>query len=289
MNGRLLIASAVVLAGAVASVNGADSWASKPYNTWTDVELKEVLNDSPWAGKGSITYSQTKGGTPSAIEDVALVSWVSAVPLRQAAVRQQLGATPSPSKEAESVLSQPMTFYVVSVKITGGPSSASYGNSAARMQADSFLMRDGKAPILSVQSEGRVLDKDGKVIEAPAPRGGAPGAPGGPGAPAPAGRSQQMQILPTAAAFQRGGGGFGGGGGGFGAPQGGGNRPRGVASVMVYMFPRTDAIAAGDKEVEFVSKLCGGGGFGGGAATCQYNVKRKFKLKDMTYNGELAL
>jgi hypothetical protein len=284
VTGRHLIASAVVLVGAVAWVNGAESWASKPYNTWTDVELKEVLNDSPWAGKGSVTYSQAKGGTASAIEDVALVSWVSAMPLRQAAIRQQLGATPTPSKEAESVLSQPMNLYAVSVKISGGPSSSSYGNSAARMQADTFLMRDGKAPILALQSEGRVLDKDGKVVEAPAPRGGAPGA------PPPASRSQQMQILPTAAAFQRGGGGFGGGGGGFGAPQGGGgSRPRGVSSVMVYMFPRTDAITAADKEVEFVSKLCAGGGLGGGAATCQYNVKRKFKLKDLTYNGELAL
>jgi len=75
---------------------------------------------------------------------------------------------------------------------------------------------------------------------------------------------------------------------------------------MLYMFPKTDAITIADKEVEFVTKLCsrGGGGFGGGggrgaapgaapaaagASNCQYSVKKKFKLKDMMYNGELAL
>ena len=72
---------------------------------------------------------------------------------------------------------------------------------------------------------------------------------------------------------------------------------------MLYMFPKTDAITIADKEVEFVTKLCSrgfGGGGGRGAApgaspaaapasNCQYNVKKKFKLKDMMYNGELAL
>ena len=74
---------------------------------------------------------------------------------------------------------------------------------------------------------------------------------------------------------------------------------------MIYVFPKTDVITIDDKEVEFVTKLCGGfgGGFGGGGgrgaaapaagagggASCQFNVKKKFKLKDMMYNGELAL
>jgi hypothetical protein len=323
----------VLLAGAVASVSGAASWASKPYYTWTDLELKEVLNDSPWADKGGITYNQVKGGSPAAIEDVALVSWVSALPLRQAGVREQLGVTTTPSKEAEAYLAQPLNFYVVAVKGSGGAQSSGYASNAARAQADTFLLRDGKPPIAAAQVEGRQLDKDGKVIETPtptpAPRGGAPGAPSAPGAPAapgspaPAGQSRQMQVIPSA--FQ-GGGGFGGGGFPGGQGGAGANRPRGVASVLIYVFPKTDAIGIDDKEVEFVSKLCGGfgGGFGGGggggggrgaapgaapgggggggrgatpgaapggsgASTCQFNVKKKFKLKDMMYNGELAL
>ena len=57
--------------------------------------------------------------------------------------------------------------------------------------------------------------------------------------------------------------------------------------MMIYVFPKTDAITIDDKEVEFVSKLCGpsfGGGrgaAGGGApaGNCTLNVKKKFKLK----------
>jgi hypothetical protein len=93
---------------------------------------------------------------------------------------------------------------------------------------------------------------------------------------------------------------------------------------MTFRFPR-DPITLADKEVEFVSKLCGSGGGGfppilsdgpqlnfegaqqrgvggvsadfggvpvpaaGQAPACNYNVKKKFKLKDMVVNGELAL
>jgi len=303
-----------VLAGAVAALNGAPSWASKPYYTWTDLELKEVLNDSSWADKGGISYIKTNGASSQPIEDVALISWVSAVPMRQAALRQQFGASTTPSKEAEALLAQTLSQYVVSVKVSGGAQSSSYATNASGMQAETFLLREGKPPIAAVQSDARMLDKDGKVVEMPAPRGGGgrqPGAPAAPGAPGgaapPAGRSQQMGVVPSA--FQRGGGGggFGGGGGGFGGPPGGGGGgPRATTSIMLYMFPKTDAITIADKEVEFVTKLCsrGGGGFGGGggrgaapgaapaaasASNCQYSVKKKFKLKDMMYNGELAL
>jgi len=189
VTGRHLITSVVLLAGAVASVSGAASWASKPYYTWTDLELKEVLNDSPWASKGGITYVKTNGASSQAIEDVALVSWVSAKPLRQASVREQLGVTATPSKEAEAYLAQPLNFYLVAIKVSGGNASSGYATNAARSQAETFLLRDGKPPIAAIQVDGRQLDKDGKVIETPAPRGGAPGAPlppgAAPGAPAP--------------------------------------------------------------------------------------------------------
>ena len=49
-------------------------------------------------------------------------------------------------------------------------------------------------------------------------------------------------------------------------------------SVMVmYFFPRTNAIALGDKDVEFVTTLA------------QTEVKKKFKLEDMVFAGQLAL
>ncbi len=44
-----------------------------------------------------------------------------------------------------------------------------------------------------------------------------------------------------------------------------------------FMFPKTDAITVDDKEVEFIMK------------TQRLEVKRKFKLKNMVFNGELSL
>lgn len=297
MTRRHLITAAGVL-GWVVAAHAAATWQSKPYYTWTDIELKEVLTDSPWADKGTITYfvpagGAPKGGTPQAIEDVALVSWVSALPLRQAGVRQQIPVGVAPPKETEDALAQPAGAYVLAMKVYGGNGSSGYANGTKVMQPETFLLREGKPPIAAIQSEGKALDKDDKVIETPAP--GPPRGAGGGGAP--------QGGLPANGPFfsmQRGGGGgggFGGGGGGFGAPQAGGaNRPRGAASLLVYVFPKTDAITAADKEVDFSSKLCTAA-FGArpGApepsptATCRFNVKKKFKLKDMVYNGALAL
>jgi hypothetical protein len=91
----------------------------------------------------------------------------------------------------------------------------------------------------------------------------------------------------------QGGGGRGGGGGGFGGGGRGVGGPAGGASLLLFAFPKSDAITLADKEVEFVTRLCGpsfgGGGASGGGGACQYNVKKKFKLKDMAIKGELAL
>jgi hypothetical protein len=319
------------------AAHAAAAWQSKPYYTWTDAELKEVLNDSAWASNGTITYyvppgRNARGGGFGAIEETATVSWVSSLPLRQAGVRQQMAgplpAGQTPPKEVSDALAQPAQAYVIAIKLSDGPTrseAASFAGGTAVMQPETFLLRDGKEPIKAIQSEGKVIDKDGKIVETPAaPRGGGGG--GGPRGAAPA-NGPFFDL-------QRGGGGFGGGGG-LGA--GAGNRARGMSSMLVYVFPKTDAISAADKEVEFSSKLCtaafggfggggggaprggapanapfldiqrggggggiGGGGFGapgGGAAatppsatsTCRYGVKKKFKLKDMVFNGELAL
>ena len=44
-----------------------------------------------------------------------------------------------------------------------------------------------------------------------------------------------------------------------------------------FMFPKTDAITIDDKDVEFIMK------------TERFELKRKFKLKNMVFNGELSL
>jgi hypothetical protein len=262
-----IIGSALAL---VAPMLAAGVWDTKPYNMWTDRELKEVLTDSPWAGKGAITYIRTQGATSPAIEEVALVSWASALPMRQGAVREQVAVGTTLSAEVESALARPLEVYGIAVRVSGGMGSSGYARNVAAMQAETFLMREGKPPIRAFNSEGRMLDKDGKVVEMPAPPPAGSGAPGqGGGAATPGGQPR----------------GFGGGGGGGGRPAN-----RDGSSLLLFAFPKSDAITLADKEVEFVTKLCAPS-FGPAAPgqACQYNVRKKFKLKDMVLKGELAL
>jgi hypothetical protein len=263
---------------ACVAVGAAEVWESKPFNTWTADELKKVLTNSPWAGKGGVTYTRARGASSQPIEDSAIITWNSALPMRQALAREQLGVMTEVPKEVDAFLAETPGIYVVSLKISGGMGSSGYAAQVAAIQKETFLLRDDKDPIPAIQAEGRVLDKDGKVVEMPAPgarRGGA--APGG--APPAGGGAPQFSALPGAAAPQRGGGGGGGAppGGGFGGGRGFGGGVPGGSSVLVFGFLRTDPIVLADKEVEFATKVG------------QYTVKRKFKLKDMVFKGELGL
>ena len=105
MRSRFLIAGTCVVIFAVAA-GAAEKWATKPFNTWSDSELKDVLQSSPWAGKASISYVKTSGADSPAIEDVALVSWASALPLRQAAVRQGMKAGAEVPSDAVAALAK---------------------------------------------------------------------------------------------------------------------------------------------------------------------------------------
>jgi len=53
--------------------------------------------------------------------------------------------------------------------------------------------------------------------------------------------------------------------------------PQGRAVNMYFLFPRTATFTADDKEMEFSTK------FG------KTNVKHKFKLKDMVFNGKVEM
>ena len=62
-------------------------------------------------------------------------------------------------------------------------------------------------------------------------------------------------------------------------------RETGSGVTLFFMFPKADAITMADKDVEFVMGLPGGGGGQGQGL----EVKRKFRLKDMVFDGELTL
>lgn len=283
MTGRWGVAGMAFCVMAGTAVGAAGVWETKAFNTWTDAELKTVLTDSPWAGKAGISYVKTNGASSQPIEDVGVVMWSSALPMRQADVREQIApGTPIPEQVAKA-LGQSWDKYVIAIKVSGGTNSSSYARGAAASLAETFLERDGKPPIAAARSEGRMLDKDGKVV--PMPAAPAPGAPRGGGAPGgpPAATPNNGPMLRV-----QGGAPGGGGRGGFGGF--GGATVRGGSTLLIFEFPKTDPITLADKEVEFVSKLCGPSfGRGGAGQACQYNVKKKFKLKDMVLKGDLAL
>lgn len=250
----------VVLVAAGAALRAADVWETKPFNTWTDKELKSLLEESPWSGKASLTYVKA-GGELQAIDDTIRVRWSSALPMRQARAREIVGQNGAVTGEIETALAAPTEFYEVAFEI-GGASGGMAARSAVPIAKETFLERDGKPRLAVVKVQATQLDKNGKVIEAPTPP--APGQTGG-------GRGVSQSVGQ--------GGGFGGGGqgggGGFGRGGFGGNS--GGSTVIVFAFPKTDPITLADKEVEIVSKVG------------QYNVKKKFKLKDMVVKGALAI
>ena len=53
--------------------------------------------------------------------------------------------------------------------------------------------------------------------------------------------------------------------------------PNGRAIDVYFLFPKSAAFSVDDKEVEFSTKLAG------------FNVKNKFRFKDMVVNGKLEL
>jgi hypothetical protein len=275
----------------VAASVAASKWEEKPYIAWTAGELKDLLNGSPWAGKGSISRIKSNGANSQPIEETALVTWTSALPIREALVREQFGLNGKVTPEVEAFLSAPSDVYMIAVKISGGFAASTFAAQAAAAQKDTKLVLGDDNFLPAVRAEGQLLDKDDKPVPMPA-RGARPGGPAAPaggasGSAAPAipaqsmtFRSESVATSPTGAApatafAQRGGGGGGGrgGGGGLGGGRGGAEN----SSLLIFAFSKGFGISKEQKDVEFVTRVG------------NYNIKRKFKVKDMIYKGELAI
>jgi len=203
----------------------AGPWESGGFTGWSDQTLQELLADSPWAGQASLSRPRGNFGEAPQIPEKALVTWTTALPMRQALVRQAVGLNGALNKDAEAFLSLNPNLYIVALQISGTPTAASYAAAAQEVKKETFLMRtDGRSPLEAQVVEGQALDKNGNVISGP-----------------------------------------------VSAPVEGGS------TVFVFQFPKGLALTMVDREVEFVTKV--------GNLT----IKKKFKMKDMVYKGELAL
>ena len=249
MNVRHFVLVLGAAAAAVITTGAAQTWQSKPFNTWTDVELKVVLTSSPWAGQAHVTYEQTPV-EPSTIGEVALVSWSSALPLRQAAERGKFRAGTAVLPEADARLAAAPDAYVIRVMVTRRAGSSSgadvlpsdFASQSAMMRAQTSLRRDGKPPLRPSQIDGLVLDRNGKILETPGgPRGAA---------------SLVVFTFPKTPPLTL------------------GDMEVEFVTKLCTSWVNTRVLSADG---------------GPPSPQCNLNVKKKFKLKEMVYHGVLAL
>jgi hypothetical protein len=205
-----------------AAATAAGVWDTKPFAQWTDKELEKVLTDSPWAGKASITHAR-EGANLGSVPDWKLIIAVrSALPLKQALVRGDIGVGGTPNAQHQTVLATEEPLYLVSI----GGISRSFVPQLQAVADAAALKPKGKAAIMATQASAMMFDKDGKPVSNSVSAG-------------------QAQIVRVAQ--QRGGG---GGARGFGAADN-----SGITVTLVLGFPKNAPIAAQDQEFDFSTVL----------------------------------
>jgi hypothetical protein len=242
---RRLILTAGLAIGVSAALTGAAVWETKPFMTWTDKELQQILTDSPWSktvqvvmntvgrGGGAGESEGAGGGRRSGGGGDAAEGGGGGGSRGGGGGRS--GGFPIPVPQVKLVVSwrSALPMKQALVRSVAGPGGAitpqnqevldrdetlyvltmtglpvRYARSVSAMQVETFLKRANKPPI-PVSEVG----------------------------------AQQTAT----------------------------------GIVVVFAFPKTDAILVEDKDVELVTKLG------------QYDVKRKFTLKDMVFHGKLEL
>ena len=247
----------VIFLAASAVLSSAAFWEEKPFTQWSEKDVEKILTDSPWAGKASLTHEKAGADLGPVPDWKLIVSVRSATPVRQAMARQQLLAGATASPDLESNLATPHSRYAFAIaKIP-----QFYRPQLAKSAQIAVMKLKGKS-VNATEASVMLFDKDGTVVQPPAPRGRQGQA------------SPGVQIVPVA---QRGGGGggFGGGGGGFGAGGFGEDRS-GITATLFLEFPKVDPIIPVDGEVEVTTVID------------RYQIKKTFKLKEMVYKGALA-
>ncbi len=214
--------SVAVWALALAAVAAAEVWDTKPFLEWSDKDVEKVLTDSPWAGKAALTHARQGANLGTVPEWKLVVALRSALPVRQALVRGDVGAGGALQPQHEQLLASAEGFYVIA--LSGIPRSL-----APQLQtvADAaVLRRRGKDPIAATQGSAVMVDKDGRPAAFHDPRT-APG----------------LQIVPV---LQRGGGRGG---------AGGAADTSGITATLVLGFPTADPITAADQEFDFTTQI----------------------------------
>ena len=169
--------AAVLWALGAAGLAAANFWDTKAYTEWSSKEVEELLTDSPWARRISVVIpvpprpSEDAGGggrggrggddgggrgfpVPSP-QLKLLITWRSALPVREALVRLPNGAT-NPGADQQPLLDRPPAYIIT---IAGVPTR--FSRATATAGATTFLRRGRKPPIAladgGMQQDGGTL------------------------------------------------------------------------------------------------------------------------------------
>src|SRR5579872_741043 len=253
-----------------------DFWKDKTYTQWTDDEVNKMLSNSPWAqsvkasaqnqgqrsgmgrrgggmgrigypgggypgggggypgggggypggGGGGGGYPRGGGGGQSIQPFNATIRWQTALPVREALLKQA-GATKTDDSKASETLTAPVTGYVIALAglpetLPSGRSRGRYGSSGSDSDDRDSNSDPNAAALDQMKSTTRLNPKD------------------------------QASIYPEKIERQ---------------PDG----------TVLITFPRSTPISLDEKEVEFVTHVG------------SVEIRHKFKLKDMMYQGKLEL
>jgi hypothetical protein len=202
---RRLVGAVALFVLACSAALSASFWETKPFTDWSDKEVLELLSDSPWSRRVRVVLNDAPGGRRSTPTTLTLtISWRSALPTKQALVRNQVGLDRPIPPDSQLILERQEDFYIVS--LSGLP--LSYSRATGTLKNETFLQPARREP-----------------------------------------------ISPSSTIIQ----------------------PVKDTVMLLFAFPRTDAITLKDKEIEFVTRLG------------QIVIKKKFDLKSMVFHGELEL
>ncbi len=146
----------------------ADFWAEKDFTTWYDKEVEKMLTDSPWAKQvriivaGTLTEEGQPIFTPSTTPNIpgecggeqfdairrtkVTVTWTSALPIKQALVRQAIGRDAPIPPESQQALALDEPVYAVT--IFGVPPTFTWlATMSDALKAETILKRKDQAPI----------------------------------------------------------------------------------------------------------------------------------------------
>ncbi len=172
MSNRYFLSVSILVGLAAASALAADFWQKKKYSDWTSKEVKQMLNDSPWAtlvevnivgaggssgtgigegrGRPGVVSSERQGlggETPSERrlsppKPKVLVRFHTALPIKQAVARGRFGDQVLESPEAAKMLGREEDAYLVG--ITGAPKLMAADPAALR---NAQMVFKGREPI----------------------------------------------------------------------------------------------------------------------------------------------